>query len=260
MVFTARQLQEKCREQHQDLLIAFIDQLKAFDNVNWELLWSILLRFGCPSRFVNLLQQFHMGMMACVTNGGQESEPFRVCAGVRQGCVLAPVLFNIFLLCVTLLLREKIKKDSGITVDFRLDGNLFNIRRLQAITKMTSEHIIELQYADDCAVMAHSPDTLQATLTAAASAYGRMGLSVNVAKTAVLCQWASTPSSHPPTFTISDKLLAVVESFKYLGSFLSNDCSIEREVQNRIKQASFSFSQLRGRVSTSTLKLPFTWQ
>lgn len=41
---------------------------------------------------------------------------------------------------------------------------------------------------------------------------------------------------------------AVVESFKYLGSFLSNNCSIEREIQNRIKQASSSFSRLRGRV------------
>ncbi|XP_061891552.1 dickkopf-related protein 3b isoform X2 [Entelurus aequoreus] len=248
MVFTTRQLQEKCREQHQDLFVAFIDLSKAFDTVNRELLWNILLKFGCPQKFVNILRQFHEGMMSRVTIGGQESEPFKVCTGVRQGCVLAPVLFNIFLLCVTLLLHERIKKGSGVTVDFRLDGNLFNIRRLQAVTKVTPVQVIELQYADDCAVVAHTPEALQATLSAAASAYGRLGLSVNVAKTEVICQWASTPPPHPPTFTINNKPLAVVDSFKYLGSFLSDDCSIDREVQNRIKQASASFGRLRGRV------------
>ena len=34
MIFTARQVQEKCREQHQDLLMVFIDLTKAFDSVD----------------------------------------------------------------------------------------------------------------------------------------------------------------------------------------------------------------------------------
>lgn len=88
MVFAARQLQEKCREQQQDLFRAFIDLSKAFDTVKREILWKILLKFGCPRRFVNILQQFHEGMMARVTTGGQESEPFRVCTGVRRGVSL----------------------------------------------------------------------------------------------------------------------------------------------------------------------------
>ena len=42
MIFVARQLQEKCREQHQDLYLAFVDLTKAFDTVNRDLLWNIL--------------------------------------------------------------------------------------------------------------------------------------------------------------------------------------------------------------------------
>jgi len=38
IIFFARLLQEKCREQHRDLFIAFIDLTKAFDTVNRELL------------------------------------------------------------------------------------------------------------------------------------------------------------------------------------------------------------------------------
>lgn len=113
IIFTARQLQEKCREQHQNMFMAFVDLSKAFDTVQRELLWDILLRFGCPDKFVNILRQFHDGMTARVTIGGQESEPFPVRTGVRQGCVLAPVLFNIILLCVTKLLHNEIENSSG---------------------------------------------------------------------------------------------------------------------------------------------------
>ena len=42
MIFVVRQLQKKCREQHQDLYLAFVDLTKAFDTVNRDLLWNIL--------------------------------------------------------------------------------------------------------------------------------------------------------------------------------------------------------------------------
>lgn len=248
MIFTSRQLQEKCREQKQDLFMAFVDLSKAFDSVHRDLLWRVLLHYGCPVKFVNILRQFHDGMMAKVTIGGLESAPFKVATGVRQGCTLAPVLFNIFLLCVTTLLHKEMEEGSGVSLEYRLDGNLFNIRRLQAKTKLQSVHILELQYADDCALVAHTPEALQATITAAEKAYSRMGLSVNISKTEVLCQWSSEPPQRPPTFTIAGSPLTIVPHFKYLGSILSDDCSIDQDIQHRIKQASSSFGRMRNRV------------
>jgi len=108
MVFTARKLLEKCTEQHQNLFMAFVNLSKAFDTVQRDLLWDILLRFGCSNQFVNILRQFHDGMNARLTIGGQESASFPVCTGVRQGCVLAPVIFNILHLCVAQLLHQEI--------------------------------------------------------------------------------------------------------------------------------------------------------
>ena len=66
MIFVARQLQEKCCEQHQDLYMAFVDLTKAFDTVNRDL-WNILQKFGCPPTFIAILQQFHTGMCAQVS-------------------------------------------------------------------------------------------------------------------------------------------------------------------------------------------------
>ena len=58
MMFTARQLQEKCREQHKDLFMVFVDLSKAFDIVNRNFLWKILSRIGCPSKLVNRIRSF----------------------------------------------------------------------------------------------------------------------------------------------------------------------------------------------------------
>lgn len=93
--------------------MAFVDLSKAFDTVNRDLLWAVPLRVAYPQRFVNILQSFHKGMMAQVTTGGQ-ARPSKVYTGVRQGCVLAPVLFNIFLMSVTWLLHKEVEGITGV--------------------------------------------------------------------------------------------------------------------------------------------------
>ena len=182
MIFVARLLQEKCREQHKDLYLAFIDLTKAFDTVNRELLWDVLKKFGCPPLFLTVLREFHDGMSARVVVDGLESEPFEVLVGVKQGCVLAPVIFNLFLVAVTLLFRDGISVSDGIQFNHRLDGNLFNLRRLKANSKVTEASVLELQYADDAALPSHTTTGLQRNLDVLADAYRRAGLNVNTKK------------------------------------------------------------------------------
>jgi len=114
--------------------------------------------------------------------------------------------------------------------------------------------VLELQYADDCALVSHTTEGLQTTLNAAVRAYSRMGLDVNLKKTEVLCQWSWTldPLQKPPAFTIHDSLLVTVPHSKYLGSYLSNDCIMDQDIQHRIKQAAASFGRLRKRVFFNT--------
>ena len=49
----------------------------------------------------------------------------------------------------------------GIYIRFRTDGNLFNLQRLLARTKTIEKLIIELLFADDCALLAHTEEALQ---------------------------------------------------------------------------------------------------
>ena len=247
MIFVARQLQEKSREQNRDIFMAFIDLSKAFDTVSRELLWKLLEKLGIPPTFLTILQQFHEGMKAQVQAEGLQSDPFDVKVGVKQGCVLAPILFIIFLLAVYQLTHAALGEQAGIGIQFRLDGNLFNIRRLQANTKTTLSHILELQYADDCAIVAHSQHDLQRALDVFHSVYSSLGLQVNTQKTEIIAQLVHQPLQ-PIHFHINQEPIKIVEQFPYLGSILSQTCTIDLEVQSRINRASAAFGRLRARV------------
>lgn len=70
-----------------------------------------------------------------------------------------------------------------------------------------------------------------------------MGWSVNEPKTEVLCQFIRTPAE-TSSFHCGRLPLTITAHFKYPGSILSEDCSIDQDVQNRIKQALSSFGRL----------------
>ena len=94
MIFTARQLQEKCQEPNVDLYMTFVDLTKAFDTVSRDGLWKIMAKFGCSPRFIAMVRQFHDGMQARVQNDGEFSDAFEVTNGVKQCCVMVPTLLS----------------------------------------------------------------------------------------------------------------------------------------------------------------------
>ena len=97
MIFCLRQLQEKCIEHNRALYVVFVDFTKAFDTVGRSGLWQLLRKYGCPEKFSGMIESLHTGMMAKVKEAGELSDSFPVSNGVKQGCVLAPTLFSIFL-------------------------------------------------------------------------------------------------------------------------------------------------------------------
>ena len=209
MIFVAWQLQEKCREQHQDLYLAFIDLTKAFDTVNRNLLWNILHNFCCPPTFIAILIQFHTGMCAQVVMAGSQSSSFPAEVGVKQGCVLAPIIFNLLLVAITLVSHRDLQSSDCVGIEYRLDGGLFNVRRLQAKTKTSSAMISALQYADDAVFPNHTADGLQRSLDVMSETCLCAGLIINTTKTEIL----SISSPDAPTFSISGNQLKKSENF-----------------------------------------------
>ena len=245
MIFSARQVQEKCREQGCDLCLAFIDLTKAFDSVNREALWHASHGLGCPPKFVSITRQLHEGMKGCVLYDGDQSGSFNITTGVKQGCVVTPTLFSIFLAAFISL--AAVDQAKGVGIIYRTDGELFNMRRLKAKTKVEATSIVDLQYADDCAIV-HTGADLQNTLDAFSQAYNLLGLTVNVTKTKVIFQPAPPLTATAPNIDIEGTTLENVDRFPYLGSNLSNSANIDVEIQHRIRCACFSHSRPKERV------------
>jgi len=61
-------------------------------------------------------------MSARVMQGGELSKSFGVNTGVEQGCVLAPVIFNHFLVAVILIFRHNISATDGVRIKYRLSS------------------------------------------------------------------------------------------------------------------------------------------
>ena len=220
MIFTARQLQEKCQEQNVDLYMTFVDLTKAFDTVSRDGLWKIMAKFGCPPRFIAMVRQFHDGMQARVQNDGEFSEPFEVTNGVKQGCVLAPTLFS--MMFSAMLMDALQDSNTGFPIRYRFDGNIFNLRRLQAKTKVQTDVLDELLYADV--------------------------ITISTKKTEVVHQPAPGKPYNEPTITVNGQKLKVVDKFTYLGSTLSRAVHIDDEITARIAKASVAFGRLRANV------------
>ena len=246
MIFTVRHVQEKCLEQNLDFYSVFIDLTKAFDTINREALWDVLARYGCPPNVIQIIRLFHIDMTGQVLSSGEQSDPFSISNGVKQGCVLAPVLFNLFFTCV--LRQATGNMDEGVYVLFRYDGSIFDLRRLSAKTKTLNSLIQEALFADDCALMAHKPGDLQAMLNSFSDASKQFGLTVSLRKTQVLFQRAPNSVAPQPAISIDDVELKVVDSFKYLGSMISNDGSLDKEIASRISKASKALGRLRNRL------------
>ena len=246
MIFAARQLQEKCREQNVELYTTFIDLTKAFDTVCREGLWKIMAKFGCPRKFIAIVKQFHDGMNATVRDNGEYSKPFPVTNGVKQGCVLAPTLFSMmFSAMLTDAFRDG---DVGVRFQYRTEGNLFNSRRLKARTKVHEDIARDFLFADDCALNASTRSEMQASVDVFAKAFDDFGLTISTKKTEVLHQPAPAASYTEPRITVNNQDLKVADKFVYLGSTLSRAANIDAEVAHRIARASSAFGRLKDNV------------
>ena len=106
-------------------------------------MWKVLTKLGCPPKFVNLVRQLHEGMNAEVISEGEKLDSFVVQTGVKQGCVLALSLFALF---VTAMLNEMNGRaeNRGVSLQFRMDGGLFNLFRFLMKCKTVTTKLREI--------------------------------------------------------------------------------------------------------------------
>ena len=136
-----RWMMEKAREYQRDLYMCFIDYKKAFDCVDHEILWVILRGMGVPVHLIVLLKRLYTNQEATVRTEFGETDNIDIGKGVRQGCILSPLLFNIY---AENIMREALEEwESGISIGGRM---VTNLRYADDTTLLagTKEELIEL--------------------------------------------------------------------------------------------------------------------
>ena len=96
-IFNLRILCEKYLQHQQNLYHVFIDFKKAFDRVWHEAVWSTMRKYNINASIIRAIENLYDKAQSAVLFNGSTGEWFRTTVGVRQGCLLSPTLFNIFL-------------------------------------------------------------------------------------------------------------------------------------------------------------------
>jgi len=99
-ILISRLLGIDATKRHTGLVRGYIDLTKAYNKVNREVLWKILRLYGVPEEIVVVIIAFHESATAVLQLNGEVS-PIEIplSRGLKQGSVLSPILFNVFLGC-----------------------------------------------------------------------------------------------------------------------------------------------------------------
>ena len=90
-------IRDYCHKKGKFLYSCFVDFSKAFDSIPRDILFQKLLAKGIKGKVFNLLKNIYLHEESKIKIGNHLSKTITVNQGVRQGCILSPLLFNIFI-------------------------------------------------------------------------------------------------------------------------------------------------------------------
>ena len=102
------------RRKRKEYNIVFLDLAKAFDTVSHSSIKKGLKRKGIPSQAQDTIMEMYKNATTRISVGGRTTRSIQINAGVKQGCSLSPLLFN---LIVDELLEEVLKLKVGIGIN-----------------------------------------------------------------------------------------------------------------------------------------------
>ena len=156
---------------------------------------------------------------SAVQMNGSIGEWFRTTVGVKQGCLLSPTLFNIFL--------ERIMSDALEEHDGKVSTG--------------GRNITSLRFVDDIDALAEEEQELEALVESLDKTCTRYKMEISAEKTKLMTNSANGIQRE---IKVKGQKLGTVTSFKYLGAVVSDDGS-KPEVLSRIAQATAALTKLK---------------
>lgn len=228
-------LAQRCRDVNRNLYLCFIDYKKAFDNVKHRKLVDILQKIGIGRKECRLIKNLYWRQSANIIVDEEESEDIRISKGVRQGCILSPMLFNIY---SEAIFREALEETSlGI--------------------KINDEVISEIRYADDTVLISDSDTKLQEMVNRVNESSRNFGLEMNINKTKFMIIHKERLSENIASvkITVEGQEIERVRTYLYLGTWIHDQTDQNLELRTRIEKARATFTKMRTLFSGSGISL-----
>ena len=193
---------------------------------------------------IAVIRQFHDGMQAQVRMDDRElSGWFEVTQGLRQGCVLSPLLFNIFFAAAIEVILVRFSEDDTIL------KNLVYLEEEAGVgggapLEFARRAVWGMLYADDAGVVSRSQEGLTRMMTTIVEVFGAFVLTVSEKKTETLLMRAlkkqpKKGGSPPPPLVIeaAGQKCAQAAQFRYLGGLVNKDGELTQEINHRSRAA-----------------------
>lgn len=230
-LFGVQVLIQRCRDVNCDVYACLIDYEKAFDRVQHQKMINILNDADLDDKDLRIISNLYWNQTACMRLDDEQTEQVKILRGVRQGCILSPLIFNMY--------SERIFDEALDEVE---EGILLNGVRLNNI-----------RYADDTMVMADSLEGLQRLMNRITQYSQQYGLNINVQKTKLMI--ISKKSIKGAHLYINNNRIERVKQYSYLGTIINEQWNNVQEIKCRIGKAKTTFNKMSAIFKSHNLSL-----
>lgn len=182
----------------QNTYAAMIDFSKAYDKIDRELLWYKLKCMGISQKMICSLKSLYANVKCSIKINGLLSDWFDVKVGLKQGCIISPILFNLY-----------------------LNDLMVAINGLNCGVCYGDDSLSILAYADDIVLLAESENNLQAMLHTLEGWCKQWGLTINMDKSKIVHFRSKSMPLSNYEFSCNSKSMEIVPQYKYLGLVLT---------------------------------------
>ena len=206
------------------LYSCFVDFKSAFDSISREALIYKLLTADIGGNFLKIIQSMYKpnGVKLSIKVNNRASLPFVTSVGVKQGCILSPLLFNLYIRDIT----DKFNKDCHPVL---LHDTALNC----------------LMYADDLVLLSHSAKGLQNCLDSLEAFCKEWGLRINLQKTKVIIFNKTGQKIKKHRFHINGEEIEITDSYCYLGVLFTISGKFRLACERLCDQASKALFMLK---------------
>ena len=188
---------ENRKRQRKSTFVGFVDFRKAYDTINRDLLWSKLVSAGISGKMMTAIKSLYNNVKCSVRINGHMTDWFDVNSGLKQGCILSPLMFNLFIDDLGTMLEHSGK---GVSL-----GNMT---------------LSCLFYADDLILIAETEEDLQQLFDILSIWCDRNMMQINTDKTKVIHYRNNAVQRSNYVFKCGNNNIEYSQFYKYLGLVL----------------------------------------